>query len=50
LILRLLKRRFGGLSEVQVERIGQLSIPQLEELGEALLDFTEIGDLERYLG
>jgi hypothetical protein len=37
------------LSEAQVEHIRQLSIPQLEELGEALLDFTEIGDLEQFL-
>lgn len=49
LILRQLKRRFGNLSEAQVERIRQLSIPQLENLGEALLDFVDVADLEYFL-
>jgi heme oxygenase len=48
-VIRQLKRRLGELSEAQVARIQQLSVPQLEDLGEALLDFTEIGDLERFL-
>jgi predicted transposase YdaD len=49
LILRLLKRRFGELSEAQEERIRQLSTPQLEDLGEALLDFMDMADLDGFL-
>ncbi len=49
LVVRQLKRRFGKLSENQLERIWQLSMPQLENLGEALLDFTDIADLENFL-
>jgi predicted transposase/invertase (TIGR01784 family) len=49
LVLRLLKRRLGELSEAQVAQIRQLSISQLENLGEALLDFVEMTDLEQFL-
>ncbi|MBE9175098.1 DUF2887 domain-containing protein [Synechocystis salina LEGE 06155] len=49
LVLRLLNRRLGVLPVVQVERIQKLSIDELEDLGEALLDFTEMADLEMYL-
>ncbi|MBE9239617.1 DUF2887 domain-containing protein [Synechocystis salina] len=49
LVLRLLNRRLGRLPVVQVERIQKLSIAELEDLGEALLDFTETTDLEVYL-
>ncbi|NJL63283.1 MAG: DUF4351 domain-containing protein [Methylacidiphilales bacterium] len=45
---RLLNRRFGSLSPQLQERIENLPIPQLEELGEALLDFTAIEDLEAW--
>jgi len=45
LILRLLKRRFGLVDEVLAARIQGLEIEQLEALGEALLDFTELSDL-----
>jgi heme oxygenase len=48
-VLRLLTRRFGLLSEQQTEQIRQLSVPQLEDLGEALLDFKSMTDLEQYL-
>jgi predicted transposase YdaD len=48
LVIRLLKRRLGELSDNQVAQIRQLSVPQLEELGEALLDFTVVADLERF--
>lgn len=50
LILRLLNRRIGG--EIDVSLIGQikgLSIEQLENLGEALLDFSSVADLETWL-
>ena len=46
LVLRQLARRLGGLSSEQVNRIQGLSVPLLEELGEALLDFTVMADLE----
>jgi hypothetical protein len=32
-----------------VKRVKKLTIPQLENLGEALLEFTEIRDLEIFL-
>ena len=49
LVLRLLTRRFGLLSEQRTEQIRQLSVLQLEDLGEALLDFESMTDLEQYL-
>jgi predicted transposase YdaD len=45
LISRQLKRRFGDIDESLVEQIRNLSAEQLENLGEALLDFSEIADL-----
>ena len=49
LVLRLLTRRFGLLSEQRTEQIRQLSVPQLQDLGEALLEFEGMTDLEQYL-
>jgi Domain of unknown function (DUF4351) len=49
LITRLLTRKFGNLAPELVNRVNQLSIEQLESLGEALLDFSSIADLENYL-
>lgn len=49
LILRLLTRRFGDIPSDLQAQIQALSLPQLEELGEALLDFTIIADLEHWL-
>jgi len=49
LVIRLLKRRLGQLSDSQGLRIRQLSVPQLESLGEALLDFTVMTDLDDFL-
>ena len=49
LVLRQLKRR---IEEVNLElevRIRSLSVPQLEELGEALLDFSRTSDLVAWL-
>ena len=49
LVIRLLNRRVGGLSsELQVQ-VKALSLLRLGELGEALLDFTSIADLESWL-
>ncbi|WP_137909711.1 DUF4351 domain-containing protein, partial [Dolichospermum planctonicum] len=41
--------RFGKLKDIYIENINSLNIEQLENLGEALLDFTDINDLERWL-
>jgi predicted transposase YdaD len=49
LVLRQLKRRLGELSVAQEERVRELSVEQLEDLGEALLDFTAMADLESHL-
>ncbi|WP_237270018.1 DUF4351 domain-containing protein [Synechocystis sp. CACIAM 05] len=49
LIVRLLTRRLGELSNEQIGQIRELPIPQLDELGEALLDFTTVADLEQFL-
>jgi predicted transposase YdaD len=49
LVLRLLKRRLGQLSAEQEEQVKALSVEQLEALGEALLDFTAMADLETFL-
>ena len=49
LILRLLNRRVGVLSPQLLAQIQQLTLPQLEDLGEALLDFTGLADLESWL-
>jgi len=50
LVLRQLNRRLGELPAAQVERIKGLPIAALEDLGEALLDFTAMVDLEEHLG
>ena len=49
LVLRMLTKRYGLLSLAQQEQIRSLNIEQLESLGESLLDFTEISDLDRWL-
>ena len=48
-VVRLLRRRIGNLSQQLSERISQLSIEQLENLAEALLDFSTEGDLVAWL-
>lgn len=45
LILRLLTRRVGKLPQKVSQRVESLSLEQLENLGEALLDFTSMADL-----
>jgi hypothetical protein len=49
LVLRLLARRIGELSPEVRSQIQSLSLPQLESLGEALLDFSEPSDLQDWL-
>jgi predicted transposase/invertase (TIGR01784 family) len=50
LILRILTRRFGVLPNGLVERVRQLGTIQLESLGEALLDFGQLSEVENWLG
>ncbi|MBE9058831.1 DUF4351 domain-containing protein [Sphaerospermopsis sp. LEGE 08334] len=49
IFLKLLKKRFGEISEDIQQAITELSIDQLESLGEALLDFTVVDDLINWL-
>ncbi len=49
LVLRLLRRRVGELPAPVQSQIDTLPTPQLELLGEALLDFTSLSDLEAWL-
>ena len=49
LVLRLLTRRLGPLSPTQEKRVRRLNIERLEELGEALLDFSAAKDLNGWL-
>ena len=49
LIMRLLPRRIGAVNPQLQERIEQLSVEQLENLGEALLDFSSEADLVAWL-
>ena len=49
LTLRLLTRRIGAVPPELQERIRSLSIAQLEDLAEALLDFSQPADLVNWL-
>ncbi|MBD2167399.1 DUF2887 domain-containing protein [Calothrix membranacea FACHB-236] len=49
LIFRQLKRRFGELNDQFQSQVHALSLEQLEALGEALLDFSTLADLEGWL-
>ena len=49
LVLRLLKRRIGALESQDETRITELSVEQLEALGDALLDFSHRDDLLAWL-
>jgi hypothetical protein len=49
LVLRLLRRRVGRLPEARRRSIHNLSLPKIEALGEALLDFRSPEDLTRWL-
>ena len=49
LVIRQLNRRLGEIDSSLIERVGGLSVEQLEALGEALLDFSEVAELEGWL-
>ncbi len=48
-ILHQLSRKFGQISPTMKSQIKTLEMPQLENLTEALLDFTSVADLEGWL-
>jgi hypothetical protein len=48
LVIRQLNRRIGEIDASLIERVQGLSIEQLENLGEALLDFSIVADLETW--
>jgi len=45
LALRLLGRRVGGLDQTVEKQIRQLSLAELEDISEALLDFSQASDV-----
>jgi hypothetical protein len=49
LILKLLNRKPGNISPEVRSRVNSLTIDRLESLGEDLLDFTSMADLEAWL-
>ncbi len=49
IVLRQLTRRIGDVSPELRSKIQALSLPQLEALGEALLDFSAPSDLVNWL-
>jgi predicted transposase/invertase (TIGR01784 family) len=49
LVLRLLSRRFGEISSDRLAQLNERSALDLENLAEALLDFNDILDLDRWL-
>ncbi|NES65217.1 MAG: DUF4351 domain-containing protein [Okeania sp. SIO2D1] len=49
LIMGQLKKRFGALDTETVSKIENLTIEELENLGEYFLDFNSITDLENWL-
>ncbi|MDZ7951763.1 Rpn family recombination-promoting nuclease/putative transposase [Nostoc sp. DedQUE09] len=49
IVLRLLNRRVGNIPDALLSQIQGLSVEQLEALGDALLDFSTLADLEGWL-
>ncbi|PNW57442.1 UNVERIFIED_CONTAM: hypothetical protein BEN50_07255 [Euhalothece sp. KZN 001] len=49
LVWRLISRRFGDIPSSIQTQIEELEIEETEALAEALLDFTSIDDLQRWL-
>jgi hypothetical protein len=50
LVLKQLRRRVGAVSEDQEARVRRLPTERLDALGEALLDFQGVDDLDGWLG
>jgi predicted transposase YdaD len=49
LVIKQLTRKLGNLNPQLLDRVNSLPIDRLELLGEALLDFTSLDDLEAWL-
>ncbi|MBD2503844.1 DUF4351 domain-containing protein [Anabaena azotica] len=49
LVIRQINRKFGEIQPALIERIKLLTTQELEDLGEALLDFSEVSDLVAWL-
>ena len=49
LVIRLQTKRFGELFQEMRSHISSLPLPVLEDLSEALLDFTSIADVQAWL-
>jgi predicted transposase YdaD len=49
LVLKLLTRKLGNINLEIQSRVNSLTIDRLESLGEDLLDFTSMADLEAWL-
>jgi hypothetical protein len=49
LLLKQIRHRFGELDEVNLKRIDTLTMPQLEQLGEVLLDCSDLTELQQWL-
>jgi predicted transposase YdaD len=49
LVLKQLTRKLGTITPEMRSRLSSLTIDRVESLGEALLDFTSIADLEAWL-
>jgi predicted transposase YdaD len=49
LVVRQLTKKLGNLTPKIQSRVNSLAIDRVESLGEALLDFTTLADLERFL-
>nr|WP_250122209.1 DUF4351 domain-containing protein [Chroococcidiopsis sp. CCMEE 29] len=49
LVIRLLTKRLGELPQEVHTSVLDLPLPELEELSEALLDFTSVADLQAWL-
>jgi predicted transposase/invertase (TIGR01784 family) len=49
IVIKLLNRRLGVLPDNLLSQVQELSLEQIENLGEALLDFASVADLEKWL-
>jgi Domain of unknown function (DUF4351) len=49
LVVKQLTRKLGNLSPELLSRVNGLNLDRVEALAEDLLDFTSVGDLERWL-
>jgi hypothetical protein len=49
LVQRLLRRRLGEVPDEVLAQVRALALPQLEDLGEALLDVTTLAELTTWL-